>query len=310
MATLGLAGLVVPGCAENRPVSVGIHPWVGYETLYFAREFHWLDDAIALREHGSAGGSLAAINQGHIEAACLTLDEVLRARDAGTPLQVIAVVDVSAGADVLVARPGIGSLSELAGRRIGVEVSALGQLMLALVLERAGLPAAAVELVDLAPDAQLEAWRGGHIDAAITYEPPASLLVREGGRRLFNSRQAPETIFDVIAVRRDRIAGRRTTLRSLIAAHFRGLAHLQTNRQDAIHRIATRQGLTPAEVRVALAGIALPSVARNLAYLQPDSRLVGAAARISHILAQSGAVSGADELDDFVSAAYLPDTRT
>ena len=68
----------------------------------------------------SAPQSLDLLASGKIDGAGLTLDEVLRALERGIDLSIILVCDISAGADVLLARPGINTLSALKGRRIGI----------------------------------------------------------------------------------------------------------------------------------------------------------------------------------------------
>lgn len=285
---------------------VGVHPWIGYETLYLARELDWLPSNAVLREGKVAGDSLAALKAGAADAAALTLDEVLLARGAGIPLVVVLVFDVSAGADVVLARPGIESLADLAGRRIGVEQSALGSMVLSKTLELAGLTAGAVSVLDVPPDRQRAAWREGRVDAVVTYEPTASLLEREGARRLIDSRQMPDTVFDVLAVRADRAARAGGTLPRLLAAHFQALEHLRVNRQDAVYRIATRQGVGPGDVQQALAGVALPGLAANRRYLMAGSRLAKAAQMLDALMVRHGLLNRPSRLEGLLDARHLP----
>lgn len=299
-----LAGL--PGCADALPLRVGVHPWVGYESLYLARDFAWLPAHARLVEGQSAGDSLAAMRAGDLDAAALTLDEVFSARADGIPLVVVAVMDMSAGADVVMARPGLPGLSYLAGKRVAVERSAVGGLMLAHVLEVAGLDVGRIEVVDMGIDEQPAAWRAGHIDAAISYEPTASLLRREGAEQVFDSRALPETIFDVLALRRDRARGREDTVEALLESHFRGLEHIRVNRGDAMYRIAAHQGITAREAERALAGVVLPDLAGNRASLAPGSRFLAAADAVHRTMLARGLIRRADTMGDLVDPAYLP----
>ncbi len=261
------AGRWTTGCSSAKPLVIGIHPWIGYETLYIARDLNFLPPDGRLREGVSASDSLATLEAGQIDGACLTLDETLRARAAGVPLTAVLVFDVSAGADMVLARPEIQRLGDLVGKRLGVENGAVGAVVLRGMLQAAGLPDGALTLVDCPIDRQLAAWRDGAIDAVITYEPTASTLQHEGAVRLFDSRKMPDTIFDVLAVRRDRAAECGSVLRQLLSAHFRALAHIRTSRQDSIYRIATHESISPSDVQTALAGVALPSLAANRTYL-------------------------------------------
>lgn len=270
---------------DRQPLIVGIHPWIGYEPLYLAQEFGWLPETVQLRSGESASDSLMGLQTGELDAAALTLDEVFRLRGQGIDMIVIAVLNVSAGADVVMVKPEITMLNKLAGRRIAVELSSVSELMLLKTLKQAGLRREDVKLVDLPPvSSQLQAWQAGEIDAAVTYEPTASLLERLGAVRLFDTRQLPDLIFDVLAVRQDRIPGHETSLRALTAAHFQGLKHLRSNRHDALYRIAARQRIRFEEAQRALAGVTLPNEQGNRLYLQPDSRFTHAAKELMKLL--------------------------
>ena len=304
---LGLPWLV--GCSSAEPVQVAIHPWIGYETLNLANEFNWLPRSVQFTVTKDLGASAEAIRTGQVDAACLTLDEVLGLRGAGVPLTVAMVFDVSAGADVVLARTEIDTLPKLAGARIGIEQNALGLLVLSKLLEAAGLPQSEVKVVNCPPDAQLDAWRKKLVDVVVTYEPNATLLQREGAKRIFDSRQIPDTIIDVLAVRLDRISNRGAALRDLTKAHFLGLSHLHKNRQDAMHRIATRQGITFDEVNQTLAGVLLPSLEANREFLAgTDARLTKAARTLSSIMTQKQLLPREDTLDNLVNSTWLPDT--
>lgn len=298
----------LPACTRSRPILVGIHPWIGYETLNLARELHWVPAEVQFRDGKDASDSLAALNAGELDAACLTLDETLAARAAGVPLTVVLVFDVSAGADMVLAHPSIESLAGLAGKRIGVEQNSVGELVLEKLLEAARLSRSALIRVNLpVGQQQIEAWQGNKVDAVITYEPAASKLLDLGARRLFDSRQMPDTIFDVLAVRADRIQGNQTALKSLVAAHFRALTHLQTNREDAIYRITEHQKISIGDLKRSLSGVALPSLVANHEYLSPKGgRLIMAAGNISKLMARQGRLQHDDTLDGLVMPDLLP----
>ncbi|MDP5291895.1 ABC transporter substrate-binding protein [Oceanimonas sp. CHS3-5] len=302
-----LAALPLLGCGVS-PLRVGIHAWIGYETLYLARNLNWLPDSVKLVSGANATDSLKGLRNGELDAACLTLDEVLLARSQGIPLTIATVFNVSAGADMLVARTGIQQLDQLAGKRLGVESTALGALMLNRILHSAGLPRSAVRLVELAPDEQLAAWQQERVDAVITYEPTAGRLLAQGGTRLFDSRSLPDTIFDVLALRTD--ASGTGSLAALVNNHFRALEHIRTNRQDALYRIAGRQNVSLPQVEQALAGVVMPNLTANRRYLdEQDSRLAQAAHQLHDIMLDHGLLLRPDRLQHLFSPRWLPEER-
>ncbi|MGM0517907.1 MAG: ABC transporter substrate-binding protein [Pseudomonadota bacterium] len=299
-STLAVAPLLV-GCRQDGPLQVSYHPWIGYETFCLADQFRWLPAGVSLTRRNSALESLDALRTDRADGAALTLDEVIRARGQGLDLVVVLVFNVSSGADVLMAAPSITDTPDLAGRRIGVESSAVGGMLLDRILEEAGLGRDDVTVVDLAADRHVKAWRDGRVDAMVSYEPVASRLEQTGARRLRDSRDYPDTIFDVLAVRRDRIDGARQTLGGLIAAHFRALEHLRLSRQDAIYRISEVEAIAPEAVRQALGGVLMPGLRANARYLSPGSRLTTAASELRQRLRIDGGPG-----DDWYTDTYLP----
>jgi NitT/TauT family transport system substrate-binding protein len=286
-------------------MTLGIYPWIGYESLRLARAFDWLPADVQLVEGRNASDSLAGLRAGTLDAAALTLDEVLLARSQGVPLMAVLVFDISAGADVLVARPEISHLAALAGKRIAVEHSAVGELLLVEALAAAGMIMQDVTLLDIPPNLQLAAWREGRIDAAVTYAPNSKHLEQAGAIRLYDSRKCPDTIFDVLAVRQDRVWGHNTTLHALLDAHFQALKHMRTNRADAMHRIAAWQGGEAQDVQKALAGVALPSRSGNQFLFAAGGKLAQVSQRLNNLMLARGLLPRLDSLKDLFQPHYL-----
>ena len=66
---------------------------------------------------GSASDIMHAMRNDVLEGAALTLDETLSLIDDGIDLKVILVMDISNGADVLLAKPEIQSIADLRGEK-------------------------------------------------------------------------------------------------------------------------------------------------------------------------------------------------
>lgn len=308
--TLGLGGLF--GCLPAREplLRVASHVWPGYETLFLARRLGWLDDgAVRLVELLSASDSLHALYAGGVEGAALTLDEVLTARAEGLDLRVVLVFDVSAGADALLARPDVArQLAELAGKRVGVEHSAVGALMLASALRHAGLPPSAVTAVPLTVDAHREAYLSGRVDALVTYEPTAAMLEAEGALRLFDSRAIPGRVVDVLALTPRALADSRGAAKNLVAAHFRALDYLRDHAKEAMRMMAPRLALSPAGVGTVLRGLELPDLAENRRWLRgAPAALETAAADLAALMWRERLLPREIGVAGLADASLLPD---
>jgi len=312
LAWPALAALAGPGCAPATAplLRIGIHPWLGYELMHLARQRQYIaGEVVRLVELPHASASLRALSAGTLEGAGLTLDEVLSARARGLPLRVVAVIDVSHGADMLIGAPDTPSLAALRGRRIGVEQSATGALMLDAALAQAGLVATDVRLVPLAFSEHLKAMTEGRVDAVVSFEPVCSALLALGARRLFSSAEAPGLIVDVLAVRAEVVDHHGPALRSLVAGLFRARADWLADPAT----IAPFLRLSPAEVVRAFEGVLLPDLAANRDWLGgPTPALLATARRVATTMQRAGLLAAdADPLaatagDALTDPRFLP----
>lgn len=305
LALLLLCSLL-SGCSE-KPLRLGVHAWIGFDVIAMAQQLGWVAPQIELIETDSGADALTALASGDLHAACLTLDEAIRALDRGIPLSVIVVMDVSSGSDSLLTRPGIASVAALAGRRIALDTSSVSMLLLTAALESADLGPADVELVDAAPHRHLELWRSGEIDAVATYEPFARALRAAGARTLLSSRDTPELIFDVIAVRKDAIAGRQQTLKALVDAVLRAQAHVHDNPVDAVYRLASLHDRPITVTEEDLRGVVIPARDVQDAYFDRGSRLRDAVRRINSLFLGAGLLSRPQDASSLLDARFLPE---
>ncbi|MFO8154968.1 MAG: ABC transporter substrate-binding protein [Pseudomonadota bacterium] len=286
------------GCGRERePLRIASHVWPGYELMFLARRMGWLDpERVRLAATSSASVSMEKLVNGEVHGAALTLDEVLRLRSAGTylrsdglELRVVLVFNISAGADMVIARDDVAGIDDLRGRSIGAEDSALGALMLHHLLERAELERQEVDVVPVTIDEQETAWREGEVDVLITFEPLAGRLLREGARVIFDSRRIPETIFDVLAVRTEYCDSHPGAIRHLTAGHFRALDYMRRNPVDAGYRMAERLDVSGGEAMETFRGLILPDYHANRRLLAADNgRVLSAAREIVAVMDEAG----------------------
>lgn len=269
--TIMLAGLfALTSCspAPETPLRVATIPWPGYESLHLAQSLEYFQPAqIRLTEMANASQISLALRNSTVEAGFATLDEVLDLVQDGVDLRVIAVMDYSNGADVVMARPGIASLQSLRGKRIAVENAAVGAMMLDAMLEAANLKVNEVQLLAATVDEHEKIYQSGTVDAVITFEPMRSALLKQGAHILFDSSRIPGRIMDVLVVRADQIDAHHQALKNLVAAHFRALDYQAQQPQDAAKRIAPYLGVAAAEVQAQYDGIKIPTLAENHALL-------------------------------------------
>ena len=308
-----LAGVFGPwlsgGCAAPTPLRLAGHPWPGYEPLFLARALGYLpaQALLQLQETASPQESVQRLREARVDGAMLTLDEVLQLRDQGLKLQIVLVFDVSRGADVLLARPSLNTLPALRGRRIGVAPGSPGTLMLHLALEQARLQLTDVQVQRIPYAHHEQAWEHKEVDALITNEPLASRLQAHGARALLSTRQLPDAIFNVLALRREALQTHAESLRALLAGYFQALDYQRRNPWEAAYRMAPRLEISAEALLEAQRRLEQPDRVGNQRYLLGyDSTLQRIALQLSPLMQRAGLLRQPVSPIELVSGEFLP----
>ncbi|WP_405014613.1 aliphatic sulfonate ABC transporter substrate-binding protein [Kitasatospora sp. NBC_01539] len=83
----------------------------------------------------------------------------------------VVAINTLAYADRVIARPGIGSIKDLKGKKVGVPAGTSGEMVLNLALQQAGLSPKDVQKVPMDPSTVVSAFVSGQIDAAGIWYP-------------------------------------------------------------------------------------------------------------------------------------------
>lgn len=261
------------GCKPAaEPLRIVSSPWPGYEPLYLARDLGYLDaKQFILNELPSSNITLEAFSNGSADIATITLDETLALLAQGKKVRILAVMDVSNGADAVMAKPNIRTLADLKGKRIAVINIPLGVFMLSRTLDAAGLTAKDVSVVLMPEDKHEKAYLQNKIDVAVTFEPFKTKLAQAGARKLFDSSSIPNEIFDLLVVSEEVYQSRREELCQFTRQWFRAQEYVQMNAQEAGQRMSKRMGIDPGLYREMMNGLLVPAREENLRLLSGNS---------------------------------------
>lgn len=304
---LAVLAPALAGCAPPvAPMRVGSIVFPGYESLFLARELGLLDaQRVRLIELLANTDTLRALASGQLEAAALTLDELMTARADGIDLRAVLVFDISAGADVVLAKAPV-TLQTLAGKRVAVEDGAMGAVMLSALLQAAGLSPDRIQIVPMTLDRSEEQFGRSEVDVVVTAEPWASRLEQRGAQRLFDSAAMPGRIVDVLAVRAAALLSHGAALRHLLAMHFSAQKMLRDASPRASALMAPRLRVRPAEVMGLYRGLDLPDLARNRSMLVAGGTVDQTAQALQQDMLAAGLLQPASALPTLTDASYLP----
>lgn len=288
------------------PLRVGTNVWSGYEPFYLARTLkHYQNSSIKLVELASASDVIHALRSGNLEAATLTLDEALLLISENHDLKVILVTDFSAGGDVLLAKPEIGSLGKLKGKKIAVEYTAVGALLLDSALKQGGLELSDIKVVGCSLIDHLDCYQTN--DAIVTFEPIRTRLLDQDAQQLFDSSQIPGKIVDVLVVTTKVIESHPKSLSQLIAGYYRARQFLDEHPNKAAKYMSTRMQLSPDKVLKTFNGVKLPSLAENRQLLfGSKSPLQQTAQNLSEFMFERKLLTKKIELENLTNDQFLP----
>jgi NitT/TauT family transport system substrate-binding protein len=242
-----------------------------------------------------------------VEAAALSLDEFLVAREGQPDLRVILVFDESAGADVVMVRPDITQPELLRDHRIGVENTASGALMLSRTLDIAGLRPEDVIKVPIVGSTQVSSYANGHLDAVVSFEPYVTQLARLGAVRLLDSRRFPGAMVDVLVARSSALDNSPGQFRQMLAGYFQALAMMQTEPTQAAALMTPTLGINAQELTLALSRVHMVNLPENRALLGGASAdLRPMAQSVATLMLRSGLLTASPDLNEFTDMRFLP----
>lgn len=201
-------GAVAPAHAEDE-IDCIFPYWFGFAPVFVAESEGYFESeglAVSTAFDNDRANVLPAMASGSIDCTMRTIGEVMsRPRTADTTGVVIGTIDVSVGADGVVAGPEIESVSDLIGKNFAGEINHPGTTLVAHALAQEGLSIDDVNLQLIATDDSMAVFEDASIAAVATWEPMMSSIVngtsREGARILLSSADYEGLITDVIVVR-------------------------------------------------------------------------------------------------------------
>ncbi|MFF1415055.1 glycine betaine ABC transporter substrate-binding protein [Streptomyces sp. NPDC058289] len=177
------------------------------------------------------------------------------------PYKVVWIHDLIGDNEALVAKSGIGSVKDLAGKKVAAPFGSTAHYSLLAALKAAGLDAAAVQTIDLQPQDALAAWKRGDIDAAYVWTPTLSELTKDG-KVLVTSRQLAEQgkpTADLGVVTNAFAAAHPEVVTAWIKAQDQAVGQARTAPGQAAKSIGAELGLPPEEAQRQLSELVLLS---------------------------------------------------
>lgn len=247
------AGLFSGMTAQAEPLKIGYSDWPGWVAWEIGIQKGWFKEAGVDVEFlwFDYVASMDAYVAGQIDAVCMTNGDALVTGGTGKPSVGILINDYSNGNDMIVARPGIESLEELKGKKIGLEEGFVIHLLLLKGLEMKGIDPSEIEIVNTPTNETPQVLASGAVDAIGAWQPNSGQALKTvpGSTPVLTSADTPGIIYDLLSVDPESLEARRADWVKVIQVWYRIVEYLkdEDNLDEALGILAGRVALTPAE---------------------------------------------------------------
>lgn len=269
---LGVAMVAMLGAraAAAAPLTIGYSDWPGWVAWQVAIDKGWLKDAgVDVKfQWFDYSASMDALAAGKIDANLMTNGDTLVTGAGGGKSVMIMITDYSNGNDMIVAKPGIKSIKDLKGKKVGLELGLVEHLLLLQGLKDNGMKQDDVTLVNSKTNETPQVLGSGQVAAIGAWQPIAGQAMKAlpGSRPIFTSAQAPGLIYDVLAVRPTSLAGHKAEWIKVIKVWDKVVHYINDpkTQPDALKIMSARVGLTPAAYKPLLKGTKLLDLAAGM----------------------------------------------
>lgn len=199
-----VAGLGIAAAAQGEPLKIAYSDWPGWVAWQVGIDKGWFKEAgvDVDFEWFEYVPSMEAYSASKVDAVSMTNGDALVTGATGAPSKAIIINDYSNGNDMIVAKPGIESVKDLKGKKIGVEIGFVDHLLLLKVLEANGMSESDVTLVNVPTHETPKAFASGDVDAIAAWQPNSGQALKAvpGSKAIYTSKDVPGLIYDVLAV--------------------------------------------------------------------------------------------------------------
>jgi NitT/TauT family transport system substrate-binding protein len=211
---------------------------------------------------------MEAFQAGKVDAVTVTNGDQLVMGAAGKASKGIILTDYSNGNDMIVGKPGIKSVKDLKGKKVGLEIGFVEHLLLLKALEANGMTEADITLVNVPTNDTPQTLASGQVDAIGAWYPVSGQALEQvpGSKPIFTSKDAPGLIYDFTIVATESLAKRKSDWLKVAAVWPKVAAYLAdpATREDGIKIMAARVNVPPAKYAAAMPGTFILDLAGNL----------------------------------------------
>jgi len=259
--------LLFTGLSEAAaPLKIGYSDWPGWVAWQVAIEKGWFKEAgVDVKfDWFDYSASMDAFAAGKIDAVTVTNGDALVTGAGGAKNVMIIVTDYSNGNDMIVGKPGIKSLKDLKGKKVGLEVGLVEHLLLLNGLQKVGLKESDLTIVNTKTNETAQALASGDLAAIGAWQPNSgeAMMRVPGAKPIYTSADEPGLIYDVLTVSPSSLSSRKADWQKVVNVWGKVVTYINDpkTQPDAVKIMAARVGLKPEAYLPLLKGTKLLSL--------------------------------------------------
>jgi NitT/TauT family transport system substrate-binding protein len=252
--------LALSGLAQAETLKIAYSDWpgwiaweIGIQKGWFKEagvdvEFQWFDYV----------PSMDAYVAGKVDAVCMTNGDALVTGATGKPSVGILINDFSNGNDMVVAAPGIESMKDLKGKKVGLEEGFVPHLIFLTGLEKAGMKPDDVTIVNTPTNETPQVLASKAVDAISAWQPNSGQALKAvpGSKPVFTSKDAPGIIYDLLYVSAESLEKNKEDWAKVVKVWYKIADYIkdEENLDDALKILSARVKVSPEEYEPFLKG--------------------------------------------------------
>nr|WP_206295743.1 ABC transporter substrate-binding protein [Pseudohalocynthiibacter aestuariivivens] len=259
LAGLALSFLGATGAQAAEEVRISGLTWPGYGFWYIAMEKDLAPDLdLSYQRIEDPFESFNLVTAGQMDVVSNTAEFTPVGVARGMPIRLVALANLSNGADKIVLSPGYETAEDLKGAEVAVLEGGLAQIFVAMWLEQQGVAYDAVTYKNIIADDAFAAQVGGSVAASEYWEPYGSNVLKTvpGSSMAADSadpywlKQA--VVADGLYFGAEFIAERPDTARKTLKAMYDAISWWKNNPAEGNQIIADRMKMSLEDVEMVL----------------------------------------------------------
>ncbi len=317
---LGIAVIVVNalwfGAANNKtfipPIRIATSPWPGFELLHLADKKGFFEEegvSVKIVRLSALEDARRAYERGQVDGMTGSLVEIIKANENGRSAKILLITDISNGSDIIIARKGINSLTDLKGKKIGLEPDSFGISMIAGALKKGGLSFDDVKLEGVNQLNISDALLSGKIDAAHTYYPYSTEIMKQKYKmvKLMDSSNIPNEIIDIIAIDSDIILHRKEDIKAIRRAWNKAVTYSREHKNEATLIMAEIENISQHDFNNAINGAKILNISEQQPFFLQGGILEQKLLKTNDILQRDNATKKPINPEEYI--AHIEDDK-